>query len=60
MNERNDNKEQATWLINPDGYYPYCSNCGYEPDRPVFNKTNMTPYCPNCGERMKGDVKDNG
>lgn len=37
------------WKINPDGYYPYCSECGYEPEH-----GNMTKYCPECGTKMEG------
>ena len=33
------------WKINCDGYYPYCSECGYEPNR-------MTKHCPECGAVM--------
>ena len=33
---------RATWLINPDGYYPYCSRCKQEPQGHV-----MTDFCPN-------------
>ena len=40
------------WLINSDGYYPYCSECKEEPKNGI-----MTHYCPNCGARMeKSDV----
>lgn len=35
------------WLINCDGYYPYCSVCQSEPE-----SRNMTKYCPNCGAKM--------
>lgn len=49
--ETNDNT--AIWRINCDGYYPYCSNCGFEPERLGTSKDNRTPFCPNCGERMK-------
>lgn len=35
------------WLINCDGYYPYCSVCTEEP-----KGGNMTKYCPNCGAKM--------
>ena len=35
------------WLINSDGYYPYCSECGEEPKSGI-----MTHYCPNCGANM--------
>ena len=38
---------RGRWLINPDGYYPYCSACGQEPQGRV-----LTDYCPNCGARM--------
>lgn len=37
----------AHWLINPDGYYPYCSNCKSEPKNGV-----MTKHCPECGAKM--------
>nr|WP_211148455.1 hypothetical protein [Ruminococcus sp. 1001270H_150608_F2] len=23
----------AKWAINSDGYYPYCSDCGFEPKK---------------------------
>lgn len=39
--------KHGEWKINPDGYYPYCSECGYEPKNGV-----MTKYCPDCGVRM--------
>ena len=39
------------WLINSDGYYPYCSVCKEEPKNGI-----MTHYCPNCGARMDGEV----
>ena len=35
------------WIINPDGYYPYCSECREEPD----NK-HITAYCSACGAKM--------
>lgn len=35
------------WIIYDEGYYPYCSNCGAEPEGRV-----MTKYCPNCGAFM--------
>lgn len=38
------------WLINSDGYYPYCSECKEEPKH-----GEMTHYCPNCGARMDGE-----
>ena len=42
--------EQKTgrWLVNSDGYYPYCSLCKNEPQGRI-----MTDYCPNCGARME-------
>ena len=42
----------AHWIINPDGYYPYCSNCKQEP----VSRT-MTDFCPNCGAPMKGGAR---
>lgn len=43
----------AEWLINPNGYYPYCSKCKREPQGRV-----MTDYCPNCGYCMKNSEED--
>lgn len=45
----------SRWEICCDGYYPYCKNCGKEPQGRV-----MTDYCPNCGAKMYGGVKENG
>lgn len=42
-------KKTGKWFINSDGYYPYCSQCKYEPKE-------MTRYCPNCGAEMSGDI----
>lgn len=41
--------KRGRWLINPDGYYPYCSECQKEPQGRV-----MTDWCPNCGAEMDG------
>ena len=41
--------ESGQWLINSDGYYPYCSICKNEPKSRI-----MTDYCPSCGAFMKG------
>ena len=40
---------RAHWYINPDGYYPQCSNCFEEPD-----SGNLEPICPSCGAIMEG------
>lgn len=45
----NNNEKHSKWEICFDGYYPYCSNCDYEPDK-------LTDYCPQCGHRMDGDI----
>lgn len=46
--DKTDNKvKQGKWIINSDGYYPYCSCCKEEPESKV-----MTKYCPNCGAKM--------
>lgn len=37
------------WLINSDGYYPYCSECKTEP-----KSGEMTDFCPKCGAKMEG------
>ena len=44
--------KQAEWKINSDGYYPYCSCCGVEPE-----SGKMTKFCSNCGAEMRGDDK---
>ena len=38
----------AKWLINSDGYYPYCSRCMNEPPSGI-----LTKYCPECGAKME-------
>ena len=43
----NSNKE-GKWEINCDGWYPYCTVCGEEP-----NDGKMTPICPKCGAKLK-------
>ena len=43
-------QKTGQWLINSDGYYPYCSICNNEPQG-----RRMTGYCPNCGAYMKGE-----
>ena len=41
----------SKWEISYDGYYPYCLECGYRPDR-----DKLTDFCPKCGSRMDGGV----
>ena len=41
-------RERGYWAINPDGYYPYCSECRMEP-----KSGDMTDFCPNCGADMR-------
>ena len=45
-------KANAEWKINPDGWYPYCSNCGAEPKNGV-----MSNFCPECGADMRGEKR---
>ena len=40
--------KKAKWNISWDGYYPYCSNCSYEPD---YNE-GIQKICPHCGSSM--------
>lgn len=51
----------AHWYINPDGYYPQCSNCGYEPPRELIRRNGdaliFPRYCPECGADTKREVK---
>ena len=41
-------RKQGHWLIDSDGYYPYCSECRTEP-----SSGHMTDFCPNCGADMR-------
>ena len=42
--------KHGKWEISSDGYYPYCSRCGFEPAK-------MTKYCGECGAEMDGGGK---
>ena len=49
--------KRGKWLINSDGYYPYCSECKEEPP-----SGKMTDFCPKCGADMRyrrGEENDN-
>lgn len=48
---RRFDKKTAHWYINPDGYYPQCSNCNEEPESGLLEYT-----CPNCGAVMEGEA----
>ena len=50
--ETNNTVPNGVWLINPDGYYPYCSRCKEEPKSGELSK-----FCPNCGADMRSDNK---
>ncbi len=41
-------QKTGKWLINSDGYYPYCSRCKREPRSRI-----MTKYCAECGAFME-------
>lgn len=51
---------EAEWRISWDGYYPYCSNCSYEPSY----KEGIQKACPKCGcimtnyEKLKNPDKN--
>ena len=49
-NEDVEPVKHCRWLINSDGYYPYCSECKCEPD-----DRKMSKHCPHCGARMDGE-----
>ena len=40
------------WAISFDGWYPYCSECGYRPG------VKLGDQCPECGAIMDGDEND--
>ena len=41
-------RKTGKWLINSDGYYPYCSECRKQP-----KSGEMTDFCPSCGADMR-------
>ena len=41
-------EKKAHWNINPDGYYPQCSNCGAEPE-----SGKLEYICRTCGAVME-------
>lgn len=43
-----DSPTKGEWKINPDGWYPYCSNCLSEP-----KNGDTTNFCPQCGCDMR-------
>jgi hypothetical protein len=40
-------EHESHWIISSDGYYPYCSECGEEPQ-----DGEMAEFCPNCLAKM--------
>lgn len=46
-------RKKGEWIINSDGYYPYCSECRKEP-----KSGDMTDFCPNCGADMREGEAD--
>lgn len=60
-NTSHKNTKPAHWYINPDGYYPQCSNCGYEPPRELIRRNGdaliFPRHCPECGADTKREVK---
>lgn len=55
VSERKENNHKpAQWLINSDGYYPYCSNC-----KAKAKDGLMTEYCLRCKAKMEGVQCDN-
>lgn len=56
-----ESMKHAHWYIDPDGYYPQCSNCGYEPPIGLIRHNGdaliFPRYCPECGADTKREVK---
>lgn len=45
--------KKAKWEISCDGYYPYCTNCYFEPYHFVrANEGSLPDICPKCGAKM--------
>ena len=51
--------KHGEWIIGSDGYYPFCSECRYEPPF-VGGKDMRTPYCSHCGAKMDGGRENDG
>lgn len=49
VSPKQDEPGTAEWLINPDGYYPYCSHCHYEPSYEMVSRVGVPAVCENCG-----------
>lgn len=43
-----ENCNYAKWIISSDGYYPFCSKCGYW----LPYKSKLSKKCPNCKAEM--------
>lgn len=47
--------KHGRWEVNEDRFYPFCSNCKYEPPKELIRcnalslEPILTKYCPNCG-----------
>lgn len=62
--------KQGRWEVNEDRFYPFCSNCKYEPPKELIRcnalslEPILTKYCPNCGSengtRIYRGGKNNG
>ena len=61
--------KHGRWEVNGDRFYPFCSNCKYEPPKELIRcnalslEPILTKYCPNCGfengtKIYKGGDKD--
>jgi len=48
--------EIGKWKINPDGYYPYCPNCNYEPIYEGWGK--LPKNCPKCNMDMRDNTDE--
>lgn len=49
MSNKTSKDEKTRWIIEPDGWYIYCSNCYYEPDR---DEGLYPEKCKKCGSEM--------
>ena len=46
-----EQQKTGKWLISSDGYYPYCSECGNEPNWSIV-KFGLPDHCPLCKAEM--------
>ena len=50
-----EERKKGKWVTDQTGYYPNCSECGYQMD--THTERGYFNFCPNCGADMRGEEK---